>query len=60
MSNELFYLDANGKKQDAKLHEEMLANDNPKDRDIARKIGKEIELTDAQLDLLYPDSKPVN
>ena len=59
MGNELFYLDANGKKQDAALHEEMLANDNPKDRDIARKIAKQAGLTDEQLDRLYPYSKPV-
>ncbi len=36
-SNEFFYRDENGKKQDADLHEPILAGDHP----IAKNIGKE-------------------
>jgi hypothetical protein len=36
--NEFFYIDADGKKQDAALHESILAGDHP----AATEIGKEV------------------
>jgi hypothetical protein len=55
-SNEFFYLDKDGKKQDATLHEEILARG---DEATAREIGKEVArragLTEAEIATLYAE-----
>jgi hypothetical protein len=52
-SKEFFYRDANGVKQDAALHQEMLAGDHPEADAIGIKYGRLAGLTEDEIALLY-------
>jgi hypothetical protein len=50
---ELYYLDKDGKKQDASLHEEILTGGTGKAEEIGKAVAKRIGLTDKQIKVLY-------
>lgn len=57
--NELFYRDKDGKKQDAALHEEILAgidrDAEARVRNIGKKQARKAGLTEAEIRKLYAD-----
>ncbi len=52
-SNEFFYRDKDGKKQDAVLHEEILAGDHPVAKNIGKEQARKAGLTEAEITKLY-------
>jgi hypothetical protein len=52
-SNEFFYRDKDGKKQDVALHEEILAGDHPVAENIGEEQARKAGLTEAEITKLY-------
>jgi len=50
---EFFYKDTDGKKQDADLHEPILAGDHPVAKNIGKDVARRIGLTEAEVTKLY-------
>jgi hypothetical protein len=54
-SDHSFFYWEKGRRQDAKIHEPMLAGDHAKAKAIGRKVAKQLGLTDAELKSLYDE-----
>lgn len=53
--NEFFYKDQGGKKQDAALHEPILAGDHPVAKNVGKDQARKAGLTEQEIMLLYAD-----
>src|ERR1019366_9425689 len=53
LKGELFFVDENGKKQDAALHEEILAGDHSAATEIGKEVARRAGLTEAEIEMLY-------
>jgi hypothetical protein len=52
-STECFYVDADGRKQDAALHADMLGDDRIRDPEATRALAKRFGLDDRAIEMLY-------
>ena len=53
--NEFFYIDADGKKQDAALHEPILAGDHPAATEIGKEVARRAGISEDMILKLYAE-----
>lgn len=54
-SNEFFYRDKDGKKQDVALHEPILAGDHPVAKNIGKEQARKVGISEGMIRKLYAD-----
>jgi hypothetical protein len=55
LKDELFFVDENGKKQDAALHDGILAGDHSAATEIGKDVARRAGLTEAEIAMLYSE-----
>jgi ribosomal protein L18 len=53
--NEFFYIDADGKKQDAALHESILAGDHPAATEVGKEVARRAGISEDMILKLYAE-----
>src|ERR1039458_8963024 len=56
--NEFFYIDADGKKQDAALHEPILAGDPPAATEVGKEVARRLGISEDMILKLYAEPRP--